>query len=61
MALTRLARELAPEEVTGRLIIVPALNMPAAKAAPRLSPLDGMNLNRAPPRPVAGDHRVNRG
>ncbi|MFM8537485.1 MAG: succinylglutamate desuccinylase/aspartoacylase family protein [Planctomycetaceae bacterium] len=49
VALMRLARELAPEEVTGRLIVVPALNMPAAKAATRLSPLDGMNLNRAFP------------
>jgi N-alpha-acetyl-L-2,4-diaminobutyrate deacetylase len=49
VALMRLAREVGPEEVTGRLIIAPALNMPAAKAATRLSPLDGMNLNRAFP------------
>jgi len=49
VALMRLAREVGPDEVTGRLIIVPSLNMPAAKAASRLSPLDGMNLNRAFP------------
>lgn len=49
VALMRLAREVGPNEVTGRLIIVPSLNMPAAKAASRLSPLDGMNLNRAFP------------
>jgi predicted deacylase len=49
VAIMRLAREVGPEDVTGRLILVPTLNMPAAKAATRLSPLDGMNLNRAFP------------
>ena len=49
VAIMRLAREVTPEQVSGRLILVPSLNMPAAKAAKRLSPLDGMNMNRAFP------------
>lgn len=49
VAIMRLAREVSPEQVSGRLILVPSLNMPAAKAATRLSPLDGMNMNRAFP------------
>ena len=49
VAILRLMRELEPENVRGRVILVPALNMPAAKAATRLSPLDGKNLNRAFP------------
>ena len=49
IALMKLARELTPEMISGRLIIVPSMNVPAAKAATRLSPLDGMNLNRAFP------------
>jgi len=35
--------------VTGRIILIPSLNLPAARAATRLSPLDGMNMNRAFP------------
>jgi predicted deacylase len=51
VAIMRLARELEthPERVRGRVILIPALNMPAAKAATRLSPLDGKNLNRSFP------------
>lgn len=49
VAIGRLLRELEPEQVNGRLILIPTLNMPAAKAATRLSPLDGKNLNRAFP------------
>ena len=49
IAAMNLARELSPEQVTGRIIIIPSLNFPAARAATRLSPLDGMNLNRAFP------------
>ena len=45
----RLARELSPDAIHGRLILIPSLNFPAAKAATRLSPLDGMNMNRAFP------------
>jgi N-alpha-acetyl-L-2,4-diaminobutyrate deacetylase len=51
VAALRLWRELAEHStrVRGRMIIIPALNMPAAKAATRLSPLDGKNLNRCFP------------
>src|SRR6185295_13963036 len=49
IAAMKLARELTPEMVTGRIIIIPSLNLPAARAATRLSPLDGMNMNRAFP------------
>src|SRR6186713_3407762 len=49
IAIMKLARELTPEMVTGRVILIPSLNFPAARAATRLSPVDGMNLNRAFP------------
>jgi N-alpha-acetyl-L-2,4-diaminobutyrate deacetylase len=49
IAIMKLMRELKPEQVRGRLILVPALNLPAVKAATRLSPLDGRNLNRSFP------------
>ena len=49
VAIMKLAREVMPEHVTGRLILIPSLNFPAARAATRLSPLDGMNMNRAFP------------
>jgi N-alpha-acetyl-L-2,4-diaminobutyrate deacetylase len=49
VAAMKLARELTPDMVTGRIILIPSLNFPAALAAKRLSPLDGMNMNRAFP------------
>ena len=49
IAIMKLARELTPEKVTGRIILIPSLNLPAARAATRLSPVDGMNMNRAFP------------
>src|SRR3989442_2824762 len=49
IAIMKLARELTPAMVSGRLILIPALNFPAARAATRLSPVDGMNLNRTFP------------
>src|SRR6476659_732175 len=49
IAAMKLARELTPEIVTGRIILIPSLNLPAARTATRLSPLDGMNMNRAFP------------
>jgi N-alpha-acetyl-L-2,4-diaminobutyrate deacetylase len=49
IAARKLARELTPDMINGRLILIPSLNFPAARAATRLSPLDGMNLNRAFP------------
>jgi N-alpha-acetyl-L-2,4-diaminobutyrate deacetylase len=49
VALMKLARSLAPDQVSGRVIIIPALNLPAVLAGTRLSPIDGVNLNRAFP------------
>lgn len=49
IVLTRLIRELEPGDVRGRVIILPALNLPAAMAGTRVSPYDGGNLNRAFP------------
>jgi N-alpha-acetyl-L-2,4-diaminobutyrate deacetylase len=49
IALVDLARTLTADEVKGRVIIVPFMNMPAFRAGERLSPLDGCNLNRVFP------------
>ena len=49
IALFDLARTLRPEEVTGRVIIVPAMNQPAFAAGTRTSPIDRGNLNRSFP------------
>ncbi len=47
VTLMNLARELQPEMVRGRLILMPMLNRPAVQAGTRLSPIDGSNMNRA--------------
>lgn len=49
IAAMKLARELTPEMVRGRIVLIPSLNFPAARTSTRLSPLDGMNMNRAFP------------
>ena len=49
VALFDLANTLAAEAVTGRLVIVPAMNYPAFRAGRRCSPIDGGNLNRSFP------------
>lgn len=49
VTLMNLFRELKPEDIRGRLIIIPMLNHPAVAAGTRLSPIDGMNMNRAFP------------
>lgn len=49
IVLRRLAERLAPADVTGRVIIVPSLNFPAAQKGKRLSPFDGQNMNRCFP------------
>lgn len=46
VAVMNLARQLRPEMVSGRIVMIPMLNFPAAKAGTRLSPWDGKNLNR---------------
>jgi predicted deacylase len=49
VGLMKLARALQPNQVQGRVIIIPALNLPAVRAGTRLSPIDDVNLNRAFP------------
>jgi uncharacterized protein len=47
--LRRLVHTLEPPALRGRLIILPSLNLPAARAARRTSPIDAANMNRAFP------------
>lgn len=49
IALMKLARDLDPGALQGRVIITPTLNLPAIRAATRLSPIDGRNMNRVFP------------
>lgn len=49
IALMNLLRGLEPGQVQGRLIVVPALHMPAVQNGTRLSPIDGRDLNRCFP------------
>lgn len=46
VVLTRLVNDLQPEQIKGRIIICPALNLPAVQAGTRVSPIDEGNLNR---------------
>jgi len=46
VALTNLVQSLRPEQIRGRVIILPTANYPAALAGNRVSPLDNLNLNR---------------
>jgi N-alpha-acetyl-L-2,4-diaminobutyrate deacetylase len=55
VALMNLASSIDPAELSGRVIIVPAMNYPAFRAATRTSPIDKGNLNRIfPGRPDGG-------
>ena len=49
LALYDLARTLDPKEVSGTVIIVPAMNYPAFRAGTRTSPIDKGNMNRSFP------------
>jgi predicted deacylase len=49
VALCNLARTLKPEMIHGRVILLPAANLPAAIAGLRTSPIDDGNLNRVFP------------
>ncbi len=49
IALMKLARALDASEINGQVIIIPALNYPAVLAGDRVSPIDGVNMNRAFP------------
>ncbi len=46
IALFDLARTLDPKDVSGTIIIVPAMNYPAFRAGTRTSPIDKGNMNR---------------
>ena len=54
IAVANLAREIDARDLAGRLILLPMLNLPAAEAGTRVSPLDGGNLNRLYPGDAAG-------
>jgi predicted deacylase len=49
VAVWRLMHELDPAEISGRVILIPRLNMPACVSGTRISPKDGVNMNRAFP------------
>lgn len=49
IAVSRLARELEPEAIRGRVIMIPVVDIPAALASTRLCPVDGKDLNRCFP------------
>ena len=54
VAICNLAKSLRPETITGRVILLPAANFPAAMAGRRVSPIDDGNLNRSFPGDPAG-------
>lgn len=49
VALLNAMRALKARPVAGRVIVIPALNLPALLAGQRLSPIDGRNMNRVFP------------
>lgn len=49
LALVEMAATIKPEDVTGRVILIPFMNMPAFAAGTRTSPIDAGNMNRAFP------------
>ena len=49
VALMELAHAIKAEELSGRVIIVPAMNYPAFRTATRTSPIDHGNMNRSFP------------
>jgi N-alpha-acetyl-L-2,4-diaminobutyrate deacetylase len=49
VAIDALMRSVNTDQLVGRLILLPALNLPAFAAGTRLTPDDGLNLNRVFP------------
>ncbi len=49
VTVTRLAQSLDTKDVSGRILLFPMANYPAAKAGLRTSPIDELNLNRVYP------------
>ncbi len=54
ITIAELIRDLRPEDIQGRLILMPANNVHAAMAGRRTSPVDGLNFNRTFPGDPAG-------
>ena len=54
VAVTRLIQSLEPDQVQGRVLLLPMANYPAALAGQRTSPIDDGNLNRLFPGDPAG-------
>ena len=46
IAVSELANDLSADQICGRLILLPMVNLPAAQAGRRVSPIDDGNLNR---------------
>jgi N2-acetyl-L-2,4-diaminobutanoate deacetylase len=49
IAAMNLMRKLDPANIQGRVIAIPFLNYPAVRSGNRVSPIDGVNMNRAFP------------
>ncbi len=49
IAVKRLCRDLDPERIAGRVILIPQLSESACRANTRVSPFDNVNMNRAFP------------
>lgn len=49
IALMDLARSISADQMQGRIVLLPAVNLPAVTSATRLSPIDGLNMNRIYP------------
>ncbi len=54
IGLGNLLRAIEPQHITGRLVILPSANFPAAMAGRRTSPIDDGNLNRLYPGDAEG-------
>src|SRR6185295_6912481 len=51
---TRLARRLDPQSLRGKVILLPAVDLPAALAGRRMCPIDGRDFNRCMPGDARG-------
>ena len=54
VAVKRLCADLDPDAMAGRVLLIPQLSESACNANSRVSPLDGVNMNRAFPGKVHG-------
>ena len=49
IVISEMIRDLDPATISGRLILMPSINVHAAMAGTRTSPVDGLNFNRTFP------------